>query len=470
MKKYRIASTAIVVLFSLLTSGLIHAETITLRAIEDFPSIDEGEVPYYLEPARDALAINASVELFRDKFARATADFNGIGGTYDVTLNTLGEEDGDGEYRVIVNNVVVGTVINDPTTAAFEAQSHTLTDIFVPPGATLSVESNAVSNGLIPEGDGFAFARGRWRSLTLQNDNPQAIDLQLTSTINDSDVPVGETFLLTIDILNNSETDTATQALVSVQMPQTVELTAPAECSIRSASTTLTCELPELAPQQSQSIDLSGVVIAIGPTIIEASVNADQTDSNLSNNSAAITIDTNTAGESARVDLQLAVSGSNADGVLVVGDSVSYNVNVTNAHLTTVATAPMIGAILPNNLQFQSSADCTANGPVVLCSLIELGPDAQASVDFTAIAVSAGESEIIISTSATEAEDITRDNESVLAVTVITTASALEQPDSLTDNVQGGNGGGGSISLLLLIAVSVTRVARCRRQRQIDCQ
>ena len=69
------ASWAFALLVSLTASGLLYAETITLQALDDFPSIDAGEVPYTAENVRDALQINAAVEEYRDKFARATASY-----------------------------------------------------------------------------------------------------------------------------------------------------------------------------------------------------------------------------------------------------------------------------------------------------------------------------------------------------------------------------------------------------------
>ena len=140
---------------------------LVLDATSDFPTIDAGQAPYYVDSARDALAINAGNLNNRDKFARATTGFNGTTGTYDITITSLGETDGECSFRLLVNGSVIGTRQNTRVTTDYGPQYHTFTNVSVPTGATLAVESNAVSNGLIPEGDGFAYARGRWTTLTL---------------------------------------------------------------------------------------------------------------------------------------------------------------------------------------------------------------------------------------------------------------------------------------------------------------
>ncbi|MGB6221679.1 PKD domain-containing protein [Haloferula sp.] len=104
---------------------------------------------------------------YRDKFARATTTFTGAAGNYDVIITALGETDGECSFRLLVNGVVIGTKQNARVTSDYGPQLHTFNNVAIPAGATLGVESNDVSNGLIPEGTGFAYARGRWTTLTL---------------------------------------------------------------------------------------------------------------------------------------------------------------------------------------------------------------------------------------------------------------------------------------------------------------
>jgi hypothetical protein len=447
-------------LASLMLSGMLRAETIVYQALDDFPSTESGEVPYYVEDGRGTLAINASLEAYRDKFARATTTFSGAGGSYDVTINTLGEKDGECEYRLLVNDVVVATVVNDSTTEEFEEQFHTFTDIQVPAGATLSIESNAVSNGLIPEGDAFAFARGRWRSLTLENDVQVSVDLQISGSVDSSSLEVDDNFNLDIDISNQSNTVTATAPIVTIAVPASVTVDTPTECSLQSGGN-LTCALPEIAPNQSASIRLPGTASSAGTADIDVAVTADQSDDDASDNSASVSLEIDSVQPpTPTVDLQLAMSS--ASDSVVAGDSVEYTLTVTNADTTTVATEPSAGVVLPDNLQFESSADCSSSDANVLCSLPELAPGESIAASFVVTALSAGESTLIASVSAIEPELVTSDNEVVADVTVIAASPATPVDESAVDNTdasdsqnaadgEGGNGGGGAMFLLVLL-------------------
>jgi len=98
--------------------------TLVYDATTDFPAIGAGEVPYYVDAARNALAINASVVAYRDKFARATTTFDGAAGRYDVTITALGEVDGECSYRLLVNGTLIGTKQNVRVATDYGAQNH----------------------------------------------------------------------------------------------------------------------------------------------------------------------------------------------------------------------------------------------------------------------------------------------------------------------------------------------------------
>lgn len=163
-------------------------------ALEDFAgkgSIDGGEVPYYETP-QDALGIMADIEEYRDKFARASIKYGGDAGVFDVSLTTLKEFDGECDYRFYVNDAFIGQVTNDPVEMDrdYELQVHYFRNVTIPSGAILSIESNNVTNGQIPEGTGTAYARGRWRTLCLESpdsDNDGVPDSQELKTDSDGD-------------------------------------------------------------------------------------------------------------------------------------------------------------------------------------------------------------------------------------------------------------------------------------------
>ncbi|CAA6679344.1 MULTISPECIES: PKD domain-containing protein [unclassified Lentimonas] len=147
-------------------------------ATTDFPDLTSGVADYYVDTARNALGINASIVEFRDQFARASLTFDGEPDTYDVVVTALKEEDGECTYRLLVNGVQVGSATNDPTATDYESQQHLFEDVVIPAGAEISVESNSVTNGLIPEGSGTAYARGRWTTLNLSPPGSVIIPIQ----------------------------------------------------------------------------------------------------------------------------------------------------------------------------------------------------------------------------------------------------------------------------------------------------
>lgn len=137
---------------------------ITLSAIADFPTLNvNGFSPAYKDNVRNALAIDASQ--YQGVFAAASTVFSGQDGTYDITLNTLRELDGESSYRVKVNGNLVGTYQNPTTTVDYAPSSMTFDQISILNGDLIQVEFSSHTNGTIPEGNSTAFSRGRWTSL-----------------------------------------------------------------------------------------------------------------------------------------------------------------------------------------------------------------------------------------------------------------------------------------------------------------
>lgn len=278
-----------------------HADTRTYEATTDFPVIDAGVVPYYSEaPGRPSLAINAAIESHRDVFARAEVVYDGNEGVHDFTLVALAELDGEADYQLLINGVVVGTATNPEVVADFTVVRHTFADIFVPVGATLAIESLANTNGKIPEGDETAFARGRWTALEmLEIDDeqdpvaltPMDIDLDLTLASNKQDLKKDDDFELTLTLANADNSITATQPVVAVTLAlQQLFVISADQCT--QTTDQLTCSFPEIAPGESHSLTL--FLINDGndsPITVQASADADQTDRDGTNNSVSISID-----------------------------------------------------------------------------------------------------------------------------------------------------------------------------------
>lgn len=151
--------------FGKAAAGPVSSGTV-LAALTDFKFAESGGfVPGYRDESRNAMAINAA--LHKDKFAAAEGRFAGKSGTYDLVLTTLTETDGESAYRLLVSGKKIGQVKNPEAQKDYETVNHRFNGVPLKQGDTIRVEFNSASNGKIPEGSGFAFSRGRWRSVTI---------------------------------------------------------------------------------------------------------------------------------------------------------------------------------------------------------------------------------------------------------------------------------------------------------------
>ncbi|MDW7691578.1 hypothetical protein R9C00_17475 [Flammeovirgaceae bacterium SG7u.111] len=128
----------------------------------------EGFVPAYFDKGRKAYAIN-TVEQTPDKWAAATKIFEQEDGVYDMTLTTLLETDGECSYKVFVDDEKVLSVTNPrihgTDTEEYAPIEHIVEKVSMKKGSQIRVEFLSSSNGLVPEGDAFGYARARWTGL-----------------------------------------------------------------------------------------------------------------------------------------------------------------------------------------------------------------------------------------------------------------------------------------------------------------
>ncbi|MDU0355004.1 hypothetical protein RS130_14810 [Paraglaciecola aquimarina] len=127
---------------------------------------------YYYDKWRGVLAINAGNPALRNKFISAQYTHNKAKPeSFKMKLVTLTELDGESEYRVLLNGKLLGEFKNPETKIDYQEAVFDVGMVELKKGDVITVQSNAVTNGKIPEGDITAFARGRWRGLVLQQVN-----------------------------------------------------------------------------------------------------------------------------------------------------------------------------------------------------------------------------------------------------------------------------------------------------------
>lgn len=267
----------------------VSADDYSYKATEDFTDINAGVVPYYIDTARDVLAIDAAIEDYRDKFAQASVLFTGLSGIYDVTIVALGEIDGEGEFRFLVNGEVVGSAVNELVDTDWGEQNHVFQDIEVNTGDTIAVESDARSNGLIPENGEFAFARGRWRSAELVFDAaataaPITVELDVAMESDESQVTVGQAVGYTLTVNNNHADNVATSVQLVVTMTDNLQFQSSDTCTENGP--VVTCQVEQLAPGANAAVSFQAMTLEEGVAVAGATVASAQIDSDTSNNTA----------------------------------------------------------------------------------------------------------------------------------------------------------------------------------------
>lgn len=136
-----------------------------LNAIQDFPVLNiPGFAPPYKDENRKAMAIDASQ--YQNSFAASKVELTAPAGFYDITLTSLTEIDGESTYRLMIDGEYIGESRNPMANKDYQVHTHTFKNVQLNDYSDIQVEFNAHSNGKIPEGSAFAFARGRWTQLS----------------------------------------------------------------------------------------------------------------------------------------------------------------------------------------------------------------------------------------------------------------------------------------------------------------
>lgn len=281
---------------SLLVNTELTADTLSYSAT-GFAVLNAGEVPYQSEaPFRNSLAIDASVEEYREKYAKASMIYDGNSGFFDVTITALAELDGEAPYRLLVNDVLIGTVTNPETSVDYSPIRHSFTRVVIPSGATISIESLANTNGKIPEGSGTAFARGRWSMLELNNDPYEAttdnneVDLSISVSSDKSLLYPGERVTLGVTVQNAAGSAVATGGAVVITRPS-AEFGVVTLGNCTDTGNRLFCPIAELPADTSNQFQITLEALQLSPSaLVSVSVSADQEDSTLDNNTLILPV------------------------------------------------------------------------------------------------------------------------------------------------------------------------------------
>jgi len=124
---------------------------------------------FYDDPKTDSLGIDAANLDFRTQYAIASYTLGKEEeGKFALGFVSLSEFDGESHYKLFLNGELVGDFTNPRTELDFHEVYFKAQKVFsLKAGDEIKVEAIVASNGLIPENGGYAWARGRWRAVTL---------------------------------------------------------------------------------------------------------------------------------------------------------------------------------------------------------------------------------------------------------------------------------------------------------------
>jgi hypothetical protein len=127
----------------------------------------EGFSPAYYDKIRDAIAINTVLQP-TDQWAAASSFFELPTGIYNIRFTSLLESDGECTYimRIGDNKVMEfqNPRIHGKDIEEYSPHEEVVENVTIEKGSRIQVEFLPHSNGLVPEGDGYGFARARWKS------------------------------------------------------------------------------------------------------------------------------------------------------------------------------------------------------------------------------------------------------------------------------------------------------------------
>ncbi|TYA69936.1 Ig-like domain-containing protein [Seonamhaeicola marinus] len=141
-----------------------ECEIITYDSGKDFKQLKvKGFVPSYIDKWRKVVAVDASK--YQGEFGASKTVFKGETRRYDITVTSLTETDGESTYKLKIGNSYIGEFQNPESDKDYKKHTFTFKNVLVKKGQKIQIESNTHSNGKVPEGNAYAFSRGRWKSI-----------------------------------------------------------------------------------------------------------------------------------------------------------------------------------------------------------------------------------------------------------------------------------------------------------------
>ena len=214
---------------------------------------------------------------------------------------------------------------------------------------------------------------------------PEPVDLNLSGTLDPTQVKMSDLVALTFVVSNPDETS-AYVTVIDLVLPEPVTFESSDDCSAENA--VVRCTLGTVAGESTASAALNVRAVTPGdPVTITAWVAHAGDDPDQSNDGVSLALIVNEPPPDS-ADLQLSLIPSTPDWT--VGETQALTLSVVNRG---PANATMVGIVveLPEALLFVASADCQIADGLIRCEVGELALDAVYVADLTLIAIEPAE-------------------------------------------------------------------------------
>ena len=274
---------------------------------------------------------------------------------------------------------------------------------------------------------------------------PASADLAVSKTAAPDPVVSGGNLTYTVTVTNNGPTDPATGVTMTDTLPAGVTFVSatPSQgAACTQAGVTVTCNLGNVSAATSATIAIVVTPTQAGQITNSAMAAGNETDPTPCNNTTQVTTTVNAA-PPPPANADLAVSKTAAPNPVVVGNNLTYTVNVTNNGPTDPATGVTMTDTLPAGVTFVSAtpsqgAACTQAGVTVTCNLGNVSAATSATIAIVVTPTQAGQ----ITNSAMAAGNETDPTPANNTAQVTTTVNAAPPPVNAPPVASGGGLGG----------------------------
>jgi len=143
----------------------------TFRAVESFQAVTDSDfAPFYREqssPQSSEHGVAIDTVRHAGRAAAAEMVYPGEPGNFTLHLTAVAEEDGESTYHIVVNGRALEQRRNPAVAEKRVRVEHRWGPHFLKKGDRIRIVFAGATNGKIPERGGTAWARGRWRSLSI---------------------------------------------------------------------------------------------------------------------------------------------------------------------------------------------------------------------------------------------------------------------------------------------------------------